>query len=49
MVKITIEELKKLDTIALHIEKRNATKMEKLVEKKAIQEIAKFVTNMKKD
>lgn len=48
MLKITIEELKKHNTIALHIEKRNETKMERLVEKKAIQEIIKFLSNMGK-
>lgn len=49
MIKITIEELKKQDTIVLHVEKRNSTKMERLVEKEAIKEIARFLTETGKD
>lgn len=42
MLKITIEELKKHNTIALHIEKRNETKMERLVEKKQFKKLLSF-------
>lgn len=49
MIKITIEELKKDGTIVLEVTKRNATKMEKLIEQKAIQEITTFVTETGKD
>lgn len=49
MVRITIEELKKQDTIVLHVEKRNSTKMERLVEREDIKEITRFLTKTGKD
>ena len=49
MIKITIKEFKKTNTIALQVEKRNATKMERLVEEKASDEIIKFLSNIWKD